>query len=213
MRYGSIAQVKKMLRPEETARFGTDVDDRLTALQAAVSATLERELGRSFGVVAPAVDELHWGGRSSVLVLRRPYRDVSTVTVAVTVSGGTAAGGQTLDPSVYAWDPYDGERGWIYGLRRQDGLPWGATDGFGHPATPVLVTGYPAAGDDDAAVPAEITYAANYLILQLFKRENASAAGFIGPDGTVTPMADPYQEPQIVRILEQYRARRVHRAV
>lgn len=211
--YGSIAQVKKMLRPSEASTFGTDVDDRLTALQAAVSATLEEELGRSFGVPASTTTDIVWAGDDPVLVLPRPYRSITEVRENCVVSGVTATGGTVISAADYVYDPYDRERGWIYGLRLLLSGRWGRRDEYGNPAVPVVVTGYLAAGDDDTAVPDEITYVANYLMLELFKRENASPAGVIGPDGIAAPLRNPYTEPHVVAVLDKHRTRRRHLVV
>lgn len=203
--YGDLDHVKSMLRPNETTVYGADIDARLALIRQLISAGIENELGRSFGAAVPDTTEIVWGGASDLLLLDRPARAVTSVTVAGTVTGGTVTGGTPYASTLWTFSPYDGTSGLIYGLRLLSGGWWGGVTGAGHPGTPVVVVGDFSDSDNDATVPAEISYIANLLILRTFQRENTGVAGVSGDDGTFSPPLNPWKDPNVVRVLDQYR--------
>jgi hypothetical protein len=205
--YGDIDTVTKMLRPDEYSTYQDDITDRLTSIQAAISLDLEYKLGRTFGVVAADTSELHWVGPYDTLVLNKPARSVTSITYGGTLSGSTMTGGTTtLAADLYnvITDPYTG---YIYAIANAAGGMW---DWYapsyltGGARTPVVVTADYVETDNDTDVPADITYAANILILKMFQIEMASPAGFYGIDGATVPITDPWKHPSVKAVLDKY---------
>lgn len=201
--YGDLDHVKRMLRPNTSTTFDADVDARLTAIQYAVSVAIDHKLGRSFG--GPVSDTTHivYAGRSSVLILPSPARAITTVTIGGTVAGGTFTGGSALASSQWVYDPVDRDTGLIFGLRLLSGV-WGSVDYFNRPVTPVQIVGDFSTTDDDAVIPEEIGYIANYLTAELFKAENASASGSVGLEGEFVPPRNPWNDGLVKAIMNKY---------
>lgn len=206
--YGDIEHVKKMLRQDEYSTFGDDLTARLTQIQAAISLDLEERTGRVFGVTATDVSEIHWIGPYDQLVLNRPARSITSIRYGGTLSGDTMTGGQT----VLAADLYttirDSRTGYIYAVSSASTNVWSwylTAPGFVQNTyrTPVVVTADFIDTDDDANVPADVTYAANILILKTFQIEMASPAGFLGPEGAV-PITDPWKHPSVKAMISKY---------
>lgn len=209
--YGSVDHVLKMLRQDEYSTYGDDLPDRLTMIQAAISMDLEERTGRVFGITATDVSEIHWLGPYDQLVLNRPARSVTSITYGGDVSGSVMTGGTTT----LAADLYntitDPKTGFIYAIAsNQPVWDWH----FGEPSymtyrrMPVVVTADFIDTDNDANVPADVTYAANILILKTFQIETASPAGFTGPEGVV-PISDPWKHPSVKAVLDKYSIRRL----
>lgn len=203
--YGSLSHVQSMLRPNETTAYGADITARLTLIRAAVSAQIEADLGRSFGEPATDTTELIWAGASDILLLPRPARSITTVTVGGTVAGGTMTGGTAYANTLWTYAPFDPDDGTIYGLRLLSGGWWGTTTVYGTPGTPVQIVGDFSDTDDDNTVPDDLTYAANLLILRTLQRESTGVAGVSGEDGSFQPPLDPWKDPTVRRILDRYR--------
>jgi hypothetical protein len=204
--YGDIEAVKNMLKHSQLTTFSEDADESLTAIQKAVSRALEYELGRTFG--APAGDEtvILYAGIGDTLLLPRPARAITTVSVGGNVAGGVVTGG-TLFPSD-RWEHYPvGQDGLIYGIRLIGGGWWGYDDPSGNPRVPVVILADFANTDADAEVPDDVTYAVNYLIAERYKLEQASPAGFTGPDGATVPIRNAFKDPFVTMTLERYRAK------
>lgn len=209
--YGDLDHVKKMIRPDDVASLGTDVDDRLETIQAAASLALEEKLGRTFGLPVSDTSEVHWIGPYDTLVLNRPARSITSIQYGGTLSGDTMTGGQTvLAADLYnvVRDPYTG---FIYSIRNAKSAVW---SWYADPPyyqtndkTPVVVTADFADTDNDADVPDDITYAANLLMLRLFQLETASPAGFTGPDGATVPARDPWKDPAVKAVVDKYSIR------
>jgi len=194
--YGDSAQIKKMLATTGTTYSAHD-DARLDALNATVSLLLEDVLGRSFGAAGADVTLLHWGGPSDVLLLRRPLRTITTVTVGGSVTGATMSGGTVYDSTM--WTPYPGpdQDGLIYGLRL---LGWGSW-GYAGPGVPITVSGQWASTDADPDVPADVQYVVNHLVVEHFKSENVT---IVTDDGIVLPRRDPWADPVVLKVIEKY---------
>jgi hypothetical protein len=191
--YGDIDHVKRLLAASG-ATYDADHDDRLTAIQAAVSAAIEDDTGRSFGAVAADETVLMWGADSDVLILPRPLRTITTLTVGGTVEGGTMTGGTVYGDDLYIHEIVD-RNGLIYALRLTSGWTWGE-------GTPITITGDFAGTDDDADVPDDLTYAANRLIAETFKAENLP---IVTLDGEIVPRRNPWTDPIIKAVLTRYR--------
>jgi hypothetical protein len=76
---------------------------------------------------------------------------------------------------------------------------------YGWWPTVVVIVGTWADTDADATVPDDITYAANYLISERFKLEQASPAGQIGPDGSVIPVRNSLKDPLVSATMDYWR--------
>ena len=208
--YGDLDHVKRIIRPEEVADMGEDIEERLAAIQAAVSLQLEEACGRTFGDPVADTSLLHWVGPYDTLLLNRPARSITSITTGGTVSGSTMTGG-TVTPGSDLVHRYVSRDGLIHGITSLG--PWPlieppATTLTGY-RTPVLVTGDFGDTDNDADVPADVTYAANILILEQFRRETASPAGFTGPDGSTIPLRNQWNDPMVKAVIAKYSARGV----
>lgn len=203
--YGSIATVKQMLQPTVASPWTADQEAHLAGIQASVSAAIEADLGRTFGAPVADTTELFFAGSNAVVLFDRTARAVTSVAVGGTLDGRTVTGGTPLASTGWTPYPYDGGRGLIYGLRLLGGAGWGSDDPRGRPATPVVVVGDFSDADADAVVPEDLTDVANFLIAETFKYRGASPAGFVGPDGTVVPIRNPWNDPLVKRTLDAYR--------
>jgi hypothetical protein len=203
---GDLDHVEKMLRATVGSDLGDDVTDRLSLIRAAISARLEDLCGRTFGSPVEDTTEIVWAGPFETILLPRPARSITSVTSGGTVSGTTYTGGSAITGFAYA--PYDAQRGLIYGLTRTTGSWWAWGDPYGAYGArqPVEIVGDFSDSDADSDVPDDVTYAANLLIAEQFKRENASPAGFSGPTGDVIPMRDPWNDPFVKQVIERYSA-------
>lgn len=190
--YGDSAQIKKMLATTGTTYSAND-DARLDALNATVSLLLEDVLGRSFGAAGPDVTLLHWGGPSDVLLLRRPLRAITTVTVGGTVSGAIMSGGTVYDATMWTPSIVD-QDGLIYALHLLTWGSWGA-------GIPITVTGQWASTDADPDVPADVQYVVNHLVVEHFKSENVT---IVTDDGIVLPRRDPWADPIVLKVIDKY---------
>jgi hypothetical protein len=191
--YGDIEAVKAMLRPTGSASFNDDADVRLNAIRAFVSQQLEYKTGRIFGGTATPTTRTIQGGlrcADDVLDLSTPVRSVTSVAVVGTSPETVADTDYTL------W--YGDRRGDYYGIRRTYGARWPMRDGI----NAVDVTAVWSDEANGGEVPADITYAANYLIAELFKAEQASPAGFTGPDGATVPIRDPWKSSIVCAAIE-----------
>lgn len=204
--YGSIEAVKQMLRPEDDSTFGDDEDDRLEAIQQAVSSALEQKLdGRTFGAPVADTTKLVYAGPFSTLLLPIPARSITSVTWNPTIAGGVITGGEAWASSL--WEHTLVNRyGEIGGLRLLSGGYWGESNAFGQPITPVKIVGDFVDSDADASVPDEITYAVNFLIAEEFKNQNAGPGGSIGPDGNVIYPRNPWKNTLVVEAMNKYRS-------
>lgn len=206
--YGSTTTVKQMMRPSEATSYGADIDARLVAIQKAVSRRLDQEMLVTFGAPVTDTTEIVYAGPGSALILPVPVRTVTSITTGGTVTAGTVTGGTVITSTEYAYDPIDAQ-GRILGLRLLSGGHWGVADASGVPLTPVVIVGDFTDTDDDSAVPDDVTYIANLLILRTFQRENTGVAGVSGEDGTFTPPSDPWKDPMVKGVIAYYRGPRV----
>jgi hypothetical protein len=192
--YGNTAHIRQLLN--KVADSTPETAERLDALNATVSLLVESELGREFGATAADSTVLVWAANSSVLVLPRPIRAVTTLTVGGTVSGSVMTGGTVYDSTYWTPDIIDIE-GDIYALRLISGGWWGE-------GVPVTITGQWAATDNDAEPPADLVYAVDYLVAEQFKIEQASPAGFTGPDGATVPIRNPWKSELWLKVKQKY---------
>jgi hypothetical protein len=188
--YGDLDKVKRMLRPAEQVSYGADLDERLTDIQQVISVAIEERTGRVFGGTAPVAPttRLFYASGNTVLVLDPPARTVTEIRTGGLVEGVVVSGSTVLDAAYYAPTLVD-ERGLIYGLRLMApvfGWSWGLSDRWGN------------------AVPDDITYIANYLMAAKYRRDRTSATAEIGPDGSVSAVADPWKDETVKTIIKRY---------
>lgn len=195
--YGDTDAIKALLRASQGTTFTADNLARLDDLNVAISLIVEDKLGRTFGATEADSTVLCWAHDDDVLVLPEPIRTITTITVGGTVTGTTMTGGSVLTTSYWTPAIRDVGTGDIYALRLLSGGWWGA-------GVPVTIMGQWVATDADADVPADLVYAVNYLVAERFKIEQASPAGFIGPDGTTIPIRDSWKDPVWLAIEAKY---------
>lgn len=207
--YGSNAQTQKMIRGTPEIQLGTDFDSRFQGIQAAVSRIIERKTGRAFGGGAALPESrLIYAGPYTSLLLEVPARTITSIQRYGQWTGTAYTGGITLAGIDWIPDPVDVD-GLILGARLAYGGAWGISDNYGRPATPIYITGTWSDQPAEAEAPADITYVANYVIAEIFKAEQASPAGFVGPDGTVTPIRNPWRNETVNQILDSYAVQKV----
>ena len=212
---GDLTAAKKMLRAAQEWDMGADIDARLLLIQGAVTAALEERCGRTWGSPVTDTSRLMWAGAGGPLLLDRPARSITSIRAGGTVSGSTMTGG-TVTPATDLLNLIVDDEGLVYaigttGFQLGSGW-WGTTyqtDTYRHGVGfPVLVTGDFADTDDDIVIPADVQYAATFLIVERLKVENASPAGFLGPEGVV-PMRDAWKDPMVKGVIERYSLRRM----
>ena len=194
--YGSLDAVKAMLRADVGSTFNADADTRLTAIRKAVSAWIEGETGRTFGTGSTSETiAVRTPGNRPVLLLPKAVRTITSVTISPEWNGSAWTGGTALAADDYVRDQVT-RLGEALALRRTD---------YGWWPTVVVIVGTWADTDADATVPDDITYAANYLISERFKLEQASPAGQIGPDGSVIPVRNSLKDPLVSATMDYWR--------
>lgn len=197
--YGDDDIIVQMLGPAEPSDgLSADLEDRVAAMNAVVSGLIDEATGRQWIVGAPAPATraiIPTGGSSTVLVLPVPAVSISAITVNQDDEGGVLSGGTSLDAAYWsvALRNRDGD---ITALRTNTGAYW-----IGYRV--VSITGV--WSDQVQNVPDDIIWAANFITAERIKQEQASPAGFVGPDGTVAPIRDPWADPQVKAILKRHR--------
>ncbi|MDQ3095116.1 MAG: hypothetical protein M3Q82_04020 [Actinomycetota bacterium] len=195
--YGDMASIKRMLAASGTV-WNADADERLSALNTALSLAFDAATGRTFGTgpLANAQRVVSTRGNSAILVLPSPVRSVSAVVIAPTWGGTAWTLGTTLAATNFT-PIYPNTKGEYYALRSHVGAYW---------SDPTLVTAQWADTDADATVPDDVRYVVNYLVAERFKVENAGPAGFSGPDGATIPIRDALKDPLVRLVIDTYSA-------
>lgn len=208
--YGDMDHIHQLLRPKDGAAIGGDHQARLDAIQVAVSSYIDKQTGRSFGdgpasgpatassIVVVAPEALIYGqrrGASARLWLPKAIRTISSVAFDPVWSGTAWSGGTVVPTTEYVPDEMTTD-GNALALVSVSGDVW-----FGR----YLITGTWEDSDADNVVPADLSYIADYLIAEVFKAEQTSAAAVSGPDGATLPMKNPYKNPLVATVLDKYR--------
>lgn len=197
--YGDDDIIIQMLGPAEPSDgLSADLEDRVSAMNAVVSGLIDEATGREWivGAPAPATRTIYpHGGSSSVLVLPVPAVSISAITVGQQDWAGVLSGGVALDTTYWSV-ALRNRAGEITALRSNAGADW-----LGYRV--VTITGVWA--DQIQSVPDDIIWVANFVTAERIKQEQASPAGFVGPDGTVAPIRDPWADPQVKAILRRHR--------
>lgn len=191
--YGSIAAVKELLQATGSDTWDTAATNRMTALLDVVSARIEFETGKRFGV-SPLTTQsfvVDAATPNRLLFLPLGLRSLASVTQSPSWSGTAWTGGTLLANTTY----------------RLPGLP---TNGVYQ--TIMNVGGFwsgqfVVAGtweNEETTVPAGIDYLANYITAEIWKKQGASSAGFQGPDGATVPIRNVFKEQEVIDILKDY---------
>lgn len=191
--YGSSEAVLEILRTNDAAEFSSDETARIGDLLLVVSLTIEQITGATFSAdaITPTTRDQEGDGLPR-LYLDMGLRSVTTIKEGVTWSAGQWGGGTTLTTSQYR---LTGQRanGAYRVLERMDGIWYG----------PVVITG--TWEDTYPTVPDDITYVANFVTAELFKAQQASPHGLMGPEGSAVPIRNALAIPEVKRTLDHYR--------
>jgi len=191
--YGTAEAVKQLLRTNDAAEFSADEEARITALLPVVSLAIEQITGATFHATAPAATARDQeGDGTSRLYLDMGLRSVTTIKEDVTWSAGTWFGGTTLTTSQYRLSGLRSTGGYRI-LDRMDGA-WSG---------PVVITGV--WEDTYVSVPDDITYIANFVAAEIFKGQQASPHGLMGPEGSMVPIRNALAAPEVRLKLDHYR--------
>ena len=194
--YGDNTGAARMLEPDTPDGFDAALTTRIAAMREVVSRLIDDCTGRTFGAVGTArqiIVPIHTLG--SVLVLPVPARAITQILYGFDDEAGVISGGTALTTDAWTVALRDGS-GNITALRAHNWWP-----GYGS----VAITGTWADDGNSMTVPDEINWATNYLTAKSIAEENASPAGAIGPDGSVVPIRNPWNEPKVKAVLAKYR--------
>lgn len=162
--YGDLPTIKQMLNLE-----GTDHDDRLDALNTAMSAVLDAKTGRTFGGDTPAPETRTVRQDASTDVLALPWPLVSVDSIAI---NGQWDGADWDTPDVLDAEDYRLRTG-------PDGFVW-VIDLYRATAAEYRITGV--WGDQAGVVPPLVVEAVNVMVTRAYKRDEAGAGSeAIGP--------------------------------
>lgn len=166
-------------------------DARLLRINEAVSAQLEQMLGRSFGSALVDTPRMYRAGRDGSVLFEYPARSVSAVAVGGIWDGTSWTNATALTASQFMLDNLD-----AYGRAYKLLQPYGGAT--------VTVTGVWADSEDATNVPADVQYAAAYLVAELYKQEQAGPYGFRSPDGSVARPINPWTNPLVKNLTAYY---------
>jgi len=197
--YGSVEDAKALRSAPGSASFAADpaLDARLGRIRAAVSAWIEEKTGRVFGgdAAAPRGRLVLAPGSSPLLLLPEPARSVPSV-LAVRSWDGAAWQGEPVPAD--RWAPHwTGDGGLTPALTTLDGSLWHG---------PYLVTAEWEGDNAGGGVPPEIDYVATRLIAEVWKHEDASPQGQLGPQGQVIPLRNPFKDTLVLDIIARHAA-------
>lgn len=195
--YGDDATIIQMLGPGASS-FSAGFQTRVTELNAVVSALVEEKTGRTWSVTSPTATTrivYQRGGTSSVLVLPEPAVSISAITIDQDDEGGVLSGGSALDADQWSVVARNGLNE-ITMIQTNNRLPW-----FGYSVVSITAVW----ASTVQTVPPDIEWVVNYVVAERMKQEQANPAGFVGPDGTVAPVRDPWSDRQVKDILRRHR--------
>ncbi len=192
--YGDLDEVRAVLRAKPGDVFNADQEARLAQLQLAVTAHIEQETGRRFGVAPAAVAVLVEGTAHQRLLLPEPVSSVSAVVRDPGWDGAAWTGGWALTTADWRLALPAGTGEWL-ALEAVTGWSW--------PGSYLVTAVWGSA--DVATVPDDIAYLANHLIAERWKVETASPAGMVGENGFVVPIRNVFKDPLVVATLDRWR--------
>jgi hypothetical protein len=194
--YGSPDAVKAILQATEGDVWSATVDARIAELQTLASAIIEERTGAVF-LAAPATPTpetvyVETDTPSAKLYLPKGVAVLTTLVANASWDGAAWSGGTIIPNADYRLAGFD--RSGVY--RTVLGVT-GLWDG-----------GYALTGtweDQVVGVPDDITAIANLVIAELFKKEKASPAGFLGPDGAAVPIRDVFKQTEVKLVIDAHR--------
>jgi hypothetical protein len=201
--YGDTATIAWMLEPPTTSSFSDALLAQIDRERERVSRLIDEQTGRTFGTVGVSQTRtIRSNGTAfgEMLVLPAPARSISAITVNVTDEAGIISGGTVLQSSQWTTGLTDGD-GNITAI--QVGWFGNWLYPFGVPGT-ITVTGIWADQDGDDMVPLDIDETCNFIVMREIQKKRASLAGFVGQDGTVTPISNPWNDPTVKQTLRKY---------
>lgn len=193
--YATDAGVKQLLRTSDDQTFGTDETARITALLPVASLAIDHATGATFASSSPSAtarDVEGEGGR--LLFLPTGVRTVSSVVEAPAWDGSAWTGGVTLTASQYRLTSQVAN-GAYRTLTRTDG---GWSCGLRYVVTAVWEDTYD-------TIPADITYIANFVAAEIFKAQQASPSGLLGPEGALVPIRKALEIDEVKKVIAFYR--------
>lgn len=192
--YGTATAVKEILRADTGSTFNADQETRITGLLATASQYIEAQTGAAFGVSASETVVIETsGGDGSALFLPKGIRSVTSITENPDWSGSAWTGGTALAASDYRVAGKAQQQAFFRMITRVNGA-WSGL----YVIVGVWEDQYP-------TVPSDITNTANTVAAELFKKQQASPAGQIGPDGSVIPIRDVFRQTEIAAVIARYR--------
>ena len=208
--YGDDDTVATMLEPSTNSGFSEVLTTRIAAMREVVSRLIDEETGRSWGTAGTSETRVirtrpYLNG--NLLILPVPARTVTAITVNTTDEAGVITDGTLLTSSQWTIGLTDNE-GNITALQI-GGAYWNGSywSGWGNAWLSygtITVTGIWADTGTDTDIPAEINWACNYITAKSIAEEQASPAGFVGSDGSVVPIRNPWSDPKVKKILRKY---------
>ena len=205
--YGDDNTVATMLEPSTNSGFSEVLTTRIAAMREVVSRLIDEETGRSWGTAGTSETRVirtrpYLNG--NLLILPVPARTVTAITVNTTDEAGVITDGTLLTSSQWTIGLTDNE-GNITALQIGSRYWPGGWYVYPYPAFgTVTITGTWADTGADTDVPAEINWACNYITAKSIAEEQASPAGFVGSDGSVVPIRNPWSDPKVKKILRKY---------
>lgn len=205
---GSLAGVQNLLASGGQETWTAAANARITELLAMTSRLIEEETGCLFNDSAPETIEVNGQG-DGVLFLDKGLRSVTSIVENPATWNGTAwTGGTTLATTDYR----------LSGKIVRQLSESSASTVYRHL---LRVTGwwsglYVITGvweDRVPDIPDWINYIANYTAAEVYKKQKASPAGFLGPDNAVVPIRNTLNEPEITRGLAAWRVGPLARVV
>ena len=195
--YGSVGRVQNILQATEDDAFADANKTSWSSWLATVSAYIESETRRVWGdsTPVPTTKVVPVSPANATLFLPIGLRSVTSIVIAPTWDGTGWDGGTTLVDADYRLSGLTADG--VY--RRILGINYA----FGGD---VVITGI---WEDQAdTVPEAIHHIASYMAAELFKKQQASPAGFTGPDGATVPLRDVFTQSEVQKTLDLYRAGR-----
>lgn len=192
--YGSTAGIKALLENQDS-EWPESQESRLLDLLKVTSILIEQETGAVFGDaqdVTVVVEQ--YGGH--LLFLPKGLLSLTSITADPVWSLSGWTDGEVLTADLYRL-PMPSPNGVVRAIQMVGN--WLSNAWYGT----YLVTGR--WEDQSETVPDDIHYLANYISAEIFKKQQASPAGFTGPDGSTVPIRNVFKEPEVQKILDRYR--------
>jgi hypothetical protein len=192
--YGSVAAVKELLQATGGDVWDVAATNRMTTLLDVVSARIEFETGKRFGVTPLTTQTfvVEAAPPNRLLFLPIGLRTLASINHSATWDGTAWTGGVVVPTTQYRLPDVPA-----------GGVSQAITAMAGAWSGSYLVSG--TWENEELDVPPGITYLANYITAEIWKKQGASPAGFVGIDGAVAPIRNVFAEQEVKDILGDYR--------